>query len=100
MMMTHQHCPHPPKNMNSVQETHHLCIVFLCTPWPIHEDHNANDTEKYEWSASTPTISNDSETYNALPRQVDDMNNYKNRVRNEVQCLAVALAELQSSVTH
>ena len=69
---------------------------YLCTPWPIHEEHNANDTDNYEWSASTPTISNDSETYKALLRQVDDMNNYKNRLRKEVQRLTVLLAELQS----
>ena len=66
---------------------------YLCTPWPIHENNNENDTENYEWSVSTPTICNDSETYKALLRQVDDMNNYKNRLQNEVQRLTVALAQ-------
>ena len=66
---------------------------YLCTPWPIHENNNKNDTENYKWSVSTPTICNDSETYKALLRQVDDMKNYKNRLRNEVQRLTVALAQ-------
>ena len=66
---------------------------YLCTPWPIHENNNKNDTENYKWSVSTPTICNDSETYKALLRQVDDMNNYKNCLRNEVQHLTVTLAQ-------
>ena len=66
---------------------------YLCTPWPCHEEHNKIDVKNEKWSLSKPTIHNGSDTYKALLRQVDEMNDYKNRLRNEVGRLTIALAE-------
>ena len=66
---------------------------YLCTPWPCHEEHNEIDVKNEKWSLSKPTIHNGSDTYKALLRQVDEMNDYKNRLRNEVGRLTIALAE-------
>ena len=66
---------------------------YLCTPWSVHKDYNKFNVAKEKWSLSKPMIYSCSETYKILPRQVNDINNYKKRLQNEVGRLTIALAE-------
>ena len=64
---------------------------YQCTPWPFDQEQDDVDIYHDKWSRTTPPIDNASDTYEALLRHMDDMNDYKNRLRREVGRLTRAL---------
>lgn len=63
---------------------------YHCTPWPIDEE-DGDVPEDAWWTQSSPRIKNYSQTYRVLLDRMDEMNDYKNRLRSEVRRLTLAL---------
>ena len=72
---------------------------YLCTPWPFDKEKDDVNIYNAKWDLTTPTISNSTDTYKALLRDLDEMNDYKNRLRGEVGRLTIALAKANKRVS-
>lgn len=68
---------------------------YFCTPWPVDEENDIYSLGDERWADDTPRIANGSQSYAALLHRMDEMNDYKNRLRSEVARLTEALSNLQ-----
>ena len=57
---------------------------FLCTPWPFDKEKDDVNIFNSKWDLTTPTINNSTKMYKALLLDLNEMNDYKNRLRSEV----------------
>ena len=56
------------------------------TPWPPAND-DTDEGEPREWTNKWPKVHNGSPAYTTLMHHLDEMNNYKNRLRAEIERL-------------
>ena len=68
-------------------------------PWPLEKEKDDVNIYNAKWDLTTPTISNSTDTYKALLRDLDEMNDYKNRLWGEVGRLTIALAKANKRVS-
>ena len=56
------------------------------TPWP-QSDADTEDRLSRGWTQQWPRLENGNESYRMLLHRLDEMNNYKNRLRTEIERL-------------
>ena len=65
---------------------------YISTPWATVDD-NDDGTVERGWTDNWPQISNNTPAYRMLVHRLDEMNNYKNRLRCEVERLTKKLLQ-------
>lgn len=88
----------PAKEYDMSQKDTQSWRNYLCTPWPFDKEKDDVNIYNVKWDLTTPTINNSTDTYKALLRHLDEMNDYKNRLRSEVGRLTIALAKANKRV--
>ena len=59
---------------------------YTNTPWPPSET-DTDNSEARGWTEGWPHVSNGNPAYNMLMHRLDEMNDYKNRLRAEIERL-------------
>ena len=68
---------------------------YIITPWAIVDDDD-DDTVERGWTDAWPQMGNDTPAYHMLIHRLNEMNDYKNRLRGEVERLTNALSQAQT----